>query len=169
MRGQKVPSFFELKMISKAKIQGLIKGELEQKKCFVVGLEVASGNNIQLEIDSDKGVTIKDCVDFSRAVEHNLDREVEDFELHVSSPGLDKPFKVKEQYYKNVGRDVKVLTMDGREVKGELKDVMDENIEVEYSVKEKIEGRKKKQIIIKKEVLSFDNIKETTIVISFNK
>jgi len=154
-------------MISTEQVNKLIAEKLEEKNCFVVELEVRAGNNILLEVDSLEKFTIQDCVDFSRAVEHNLDREIEDFELHVSSPGLDKPFRVKEQYIKNIGRDVKVNLHEGEKVKGTLIAVNDDDIEVEYSYKERIEGRKKKQVIVKKEKIAFNNIKETTLIISF--
>jgi ribosome maturation factor RimP len=154
-------------MITKEQVHKLIKDKLEERNCFVVDLDVRSGNNILLEIDSIKGITVKDCVDFSKAVEANLDREIDDFELQVSSPGLGKPFRVKEQYIKNIGRNVKVTPIDGTVVKGELKEVSENEIMVEHSYKEKIEGRKKKQTIIKQEKINFNNIKETTIIISF--
>lgn len=154
-------------MITTEQVKDLIKDKLEEKKCFVVELEVRPGNNILLEVDSMDGFTIQDCVDFSRAVEHNLDREIEDFELHVSSPGLDKPFRVKEQYLKNVGREIMVKTIDEGKIKGELKAVDDEGIEVEYSYKERIEDRKKKQTITEQKKIDFNNIKETTLIISF--
>ena len=128
---------------------------------------MAPGNNINIEIDGPDGVTIKDCVDFSRQVEHNLDREEEDFELHVSSPGLDKPFRVFEQYIKNIGREVKVVTNADQSIKGTLVDVGEEQIVVEYSFKRRIEGKKKKETITEQEKIPFSNIKETTIIISF--
>ena len=74
---------------------------------------------------------------------------------------------VIEQYQKNIGREVKVVPVDGVVVKGELAEVTEEEIMVEYSVKERIEGRKKKETIIKQERIKFNNIKETTIIISF--
>ena len=156
-------------MITAEQVRNLIEDKLVEKDCYVVELEIASGNQINLEIDSMNGFSIQDCVEFSRAVENNLDREAEDFELHVSSPGLDKPFRVKQQYEKNVGRDLKVVLKEGEVVKGELKSVSDDGIVVEYSYKEKIEGKKKKQTIVKEENINFDNIKETTLIISFNK
>lgn len=154
-------------MITTAHINELISEKLAEKECFVVELDVRTGNNILLEIDSPKGISIQDCVDLSRAIEHNLDREIEDFELHVSSAGLDKPFRVREQYIKNIGKEVKVITKDSEKIKGILKEVGEEEITVEYSYKERIEGKKKKQTIIKQEKIPFDNIKETTIIISF--
>jgi ribosome maturation factor RimP len=154
-------------MITTEQINNLITDKLNEKECFVVELEIREGNNILLEVDSLKGVSIQDCIDLSRAIEHNLDREEEDFELHVSSAGLDKPLRVKEQYVKNIGRKVKVVTIEGSKIEGELKEVEEEAIVVEYSYKERIEGKKKKQKITKQEKILFNNIKETTIIISF--
>ncbi len=105
-------------MITKEQILNLIEDKLNERGLFLVDLEIAPGNQIHLEIDGPNGVTIKDCVDFSRQVEHNLDREAEDFELNVSSPGLDKPFRVFQQYQKNVGREVKVITNEDKTIKG---------------------------------------------------
>ncbi len=155
------------KMITKQQVQNLIKDKLQENDCFVVELEVGEGNAISLEIDSPQGVTVKDCIEFSREIEHNLDRDAEDFELNVSSAGLDKPFRVREQYEKNIGRNVKVVPLDGSVVKGELKEVNENEVVVEFSYKEKMEGKKKKQTIIKQEKINFNNIKETTVIISF--
>lgn len=152
-------------MITEEKINSLISEVLAEKNAFVVSLEIRPGNNIMLEIDSLEGVKISDCVDVSRAIEHNLDRETEDFELKVSSPGLDQPFKVPQQYTKNIGREVKILLADGTETKGKLLEVNEENISIEKKVKVK-EGKKKK-VVIENEQINFNNIKETKIIISF--
>jgi len=154
-------------MITKQQIEGLIEDKLVEQNCFVVGLSIKEGNKINLEIDSFEGITIKDCVDFSRAIEHNLDREEEDFEIDVSSPGLDKPFRVKQQYQKNIGKNIKTVLADGKTVEGRLEEVNEETIVVEHTYKEKIEGKKKKQTIVEQKKINFNNIKDTTIVISF--
>jgi len=154
-------------MITNAQIQELIADRLVEKNCFVVYLDVKPGNNIQLELDSPSGLSINDCIDFSRQIEHNLDREAEDFELHVSSPGLDKPLRVFQQYQKNIGRDLKVVLLDDKKVEGKLEEVNESEIKLTYTVTEKIEGKKKKLKKIVEEIIPFTNIKETTIIISF--
>lgn len=124
-------------------------------------------------IDGFNGVAINDCVDVSKAVEQSLDREEADFELQVSSAGLDMPFKVQQQYEKNIGRSVKIITMDGHKHEGTLSLVNDEELVIEYEEKVRIEGRKKKELITQVEKYFFkheDNsreIKETKIIISF--
>ncbi|MFN5787085.1 MAG: ribosome assembly cofactor RimP [Flavobacteriia bacterium] len=135
---------------------------------FVVDLTISSNNVIQVELDKHEGnVSINDCMSVSRNVEHNLDREAEDFELQVSSAGLDKPFRVPAQYVKNVGRTVKVVLQNGKKIEGELKAVSEKDVVVENSRKEKIEGKKKKELIVEQHVLPMEQIKETKIVISF--
>ena len=154
-------------MITKAQIEGVLQEKLEEHNCFLVELKLEEGNVISLEIDSLTGITVQECVAFSRAIEGELDREEEDFELKVSSPGLDKPFRVVEQYKKNLGREVKVIPIEGVVLKGKLVHVDEDGIQLEYSVKERIEGRKKKETIVKEEKVNFNNIKETTVIISF--
>jgi ribosome maturation factor RimP len=112
-------------------------------------------------------LSIDDCKKVSRAVEGALDREVEDFSLEVSSPGVGKPLAVKRQYFKNVGREVAVKTTDGKKLEGQLILADEENIEVQYKEKETVPGKKTKKWVEKKIVLPYNEIKETIIKISF--
>jgi len=152
-------------MITEVQLLDLITPTLEEKKYFVVTLEVRPGNNILIEIDSADGVKISDCVSVSKAIENNLDRENEDFELQVSSPGLDKTFKVIQQYEKNIGKDVQIQTLENKIEKGKLLSVNNINITVE--IERKVKEGKKKKTIIENKVFNFNQIKETKIIISF--
>ena len=136
---------------------------------FIVEIKISSSNQINVLIDSSEGsVAITDCISVSRNIEHNLDREEQDFELSVSSPGLDQPLRMVPQYVKNVGRDVKVkLNDENGKLEGLLKHADDNGIIVETTRKERIEGRKKKETIVEEHPLQYDDIKETKIVISF--
>jgi len=154
-------------MIGKEQILELIQNKLTENNFFLVELEIGEGNAISIEIDSYDGISVTDCIGISKVIDDNLDREIEDFEMNVSSAGLDKPFRVIEQYKKNIGREVKVVPIEGTVIKGELTEVNEEDVVVEHSYKEKIEGRKKKETIVKQEKIKFSNIKETTIIISF--
>ena len=109
----------------------------------------------------------KDCISVSRNIEHNLDREEEDFELSVTSAGLDKGLRVFPQYKKNIGREVDVKLVDGGEINGKMIDATPEQIVVQTTRKEKIEGKKKKEVIVEDHVLPMNKVKETKIVISF--
>ena len=153
-------------MITEVQLLDLITPTLEEKKYFVVTLEVRPGNNILIEIDSADGVKISDCVSVSKAIENNLDRENEDFELQVSSPGLDKPFKVIQQYEKNIGKDVQIQTLENKIEKGKLLSVNNINITVE--IERKVKEGKKKKTIIENKVFNFNQIKETKIIKNVN-
>jgi ribosome maturation factor RimP len=103
----------------------------------------------------------------SRNVEHNLDREETDFELHVSSAGLDKPLRVLQQFVKNIGREVEVMMNNKTEKKGVLLAINEQTMTLQTTRVEKIEGKKKKETIVEDEIIPMTEIKETKIVISF--
>ena len=154
-------------MIDKTQIIKLVKERLDEKM-FIVDVAVNERNVINVFIDSFDGVTIDQCVSVSRNVEHNLDREEEDFELHVSSPGLTESFKVKQQYFKYQGRDIEVETkVSSKKLEGVLLEAGEEGIILETSYREKVEGHKKKQLIVKKHNLKYEEIKSAKAVISF--
>ena len=135
---------------------------------FIVDLSISASNVIFMEIDSEIGsVSIDDCIRVSRNIEHNLDREEQDFELSVSSAGLDKPLRVERQYPKNIGRELKVKTEAGDKLEGELIAADSEGIVLKTERKEKIEGKKKKEVIVEEIPLKYTEIKEAKVVISF--
>lgn len=157
-------------MIDKKKVLELVEERMAEldNGLFVVSLSISTNNIIKVEIDKHEGfVSVDDCIRVSRNVEHNLDREEEDFELSVSSAGLDKGLRVFPQYKKNVGRNVKVALKDGRKLEGELTEATPEQITVQTTRKERVEGKKKKETIIEDHVLPMNQIDETKIVISF--
>jgi ribosome maturation factor RimP len=159
-------------MINKKKVKALAEERIEEldKGLYIVEINISSGNLIRIELDAEEGnVAIEDCVSVSRNVEHNLDREEQDFELQVSSAGLDKPLRVLKQYIKNIGEEVKVKLTDNSKLQGVLKDANEKGIIVETISKERVEGRKKKETVIKDHELTFKEIKEIKIVISFKK
>ena len=129
-------------MVDKAKIVELVKEQLDDGM-FLVDVAVSTANMIHIFIDSYDGLTIDQCVRISRHIEGNLDREREDFDLQVSSPWLSEVFRVKEQYLKNRGRQVEVVTTDGEKITGLLKETMPGSIVIETTRREKREGRGK--------------------------
>ena len=156
-------------MISKERVIELAEERIAEldNGCFLVDVIISNGSNILVEIDNEKtGIAINDCVRVSRNIEHNLDREEQDFELSVMSPGLSNPFKVHQQYVKNIGRNVKVL-FDHKSIEGLLKEVSDTGIVLETSSKQRLEGKKKKVLVVENHQIAFEDIKETKVVISF--
>lgn len=135
---------------------------------FIVELTISTRNVIRLELDKHEGgVTVEDCVSVSRNIEHNLDREAQDFELHVSSAGLDKPLRVHAQYVKNVGRGLEVKLQSGEATEGTLTEVNADSIVLENEEKQLIEGTKKKETVVIRKEIPFVDIVEARVVISF--
>lgn len=169
MRGQKSPLLLakKIKVISEKYINQLVEEKIGGTNCFLVDLSVSGSNAITVEIDSADGVKISDCVELSRYIENNLDREEEDFELSVTSAGIGRPFKVFKQYEASLGKEVEVLLNNGEKLIGELKEVSPDEISIGYSKKVKIEGKKKKELVYEQKKLSMGEIKETKIIVSF--
>lgn len=153
-------------MIETGKIEQLV-GEKLDDGMFLVDVQVNAANVIRVFIDSFDGITIDQCIAVSRHIESSLDREKEDFELQVSSPGLSEPFKVKEQYLKNVGRQLEVDTHDGRKLAGIIKVASPDGILLETSTREKVEGHKKKQLVVKEHNIDYSDIKSAKVVVLF--
>ncbi len=153
-------------MIDKKKVEILVKEKLGDDM-FIVDINVSTSNVIHVFVDGFNGITIEQCIGISRNVEHNLDREEEDFALEVSSPGLTESFKVRQQYIKYEGRDVEVEKTDGEKLKGLLKISDEEQIVLETSERKKVEGHKKKQVIVTEHTIKYEDIKSAKAVISF--
>ncbi len=150
-------------MIDKQLISKLAETELKGTDKFLVDVKVNAGNKIAVILDSDSVISIDDCIEVSRFIESSLDREVEDFELNVSSSGLDHPLKLKRQYKKYTNKEISVLTVEGEKYKGILKGILEDKIQLCIAANKK---KKTKELNI--EIL-FSEIKETKAIISFNK
>ncbi|MEZ4798607.1 MAG: ribosome assembly cofactor RimP [Flavobacteriales bacterium] len=154
-------------MITQEQIKNLVEEKIADTDIFIVEINVKPGNKIEIFIDKDSGLALEDCLKVSRHVEGSLDREVEDFALDVSSPGVGRPLKLKRQYLKNVGRNVEVKMVDGTLMEGVMMAADDDKIVVQTRTKEEVEGKKGKKWVERENEIPFENISETKIVISF--
>ena len=154
-------------MITEDQIRKLVEQKVEGTDMFIVSVKVSSSNNIKVEVDADNGLSIDKCVEVSRHIEGNLDREKEDFELSVTSPGADQPLRLPRQFKKHIGRNLKVLREEQGKVVGELIEAKDETFTVMETRKERLEGKKKKVIVEEKHEFAYNQIKEAKVVISF--
>lgn len=161
--------FLELMcMIEKSLIEDITNGFLHKTAdMFLVEVAIRPGNVIVVEVDSDNGVSIDDCIALSRSIESELDRDAEDFELEVGSAGVTSPFKILRQYEKNIGNEVEVLTKSGNKLSGVLKSADAAKFVITITKMVKPEGAKKK--IAMEEDLSFayDEVKYTKYLIRF--
>jgi ribosome maturation factor RimP len=154
-------------MIEKAKISYYLTEIIDGTDLFLVDLTVKPSNKIIIELDSFKGITIDECAEVSTSLEAKLNRNIEDFDLEVSSPGLGMPFKVAQQYQKNIGNQVSVLLKSGSKYTGKLLSANDTSIKVEVQDKVKREGKKKPEIVILEKEISINDIKITKAIINF--
>lgn len=154
-------------MIEKNVVKELVEEWLQDKDYFLVDITVSPDDRIVVEIDHAEGVWIDDCVSLSRYIESKLSRDQEDYELEVGSAGIGQPFKVLPQYVCHIGKEVEVLTKDGRKLRGILTTAEADHFELTVSVKKKLPEQKRPQLV--EEVLSFpyDEVKYTKYLIRF--
>jgi len=151
----------------KAQVETLLNDALaERPDLFLISWEINSENHIKIIIDGDQGVRVQDCIDISRAVEHNLDREAWDFSIEVLSAGVTEPLEQKRQYQKNIGRFLKVKLED-QEVEGELISIGDLAFTLSYQVREKKPVGKGYLKIQKEQEIAFDSVVRATVMIKF--
>ena len=148
-------------MIEKQKIEELFEEHAKGSGLFLVSVKVSNSNRIIILADKNDGITIDECAAIHRYIENGLDRVKEDFELQVSSPGLDAPFTVIEQYYKNENRKVEVVDNDGSKYTGRLKNVTNGGFELETELK-----TKGKTIELMDISFNFEQIKSTRVILT---
>jgi|ERR1035437_1868530 ribosome maturation factor RimP len=146
-------------MISAKTIEQIVNDKIIGGHMYLVEATVSAANAITVFVDSEQAVTLSDCMELSKHIESQLDREVEDFELSVSSAGLSEPFKVARQFAKNIDKLVEIVGKDGQKRIGTLIAHNPTGIEVEFIKKEKPEGAKRKVEVAFKEMIPFEAIK----------
>jgi len=166
MRGRKVPSFYLLMSLKDTAQKLLEEALLENSQLFLIDFKIGSDNSIEVIIDGDDGVKVEDCIAISRAIEHNLDREEEDFSLQVMSAGVSEGLKHIRQYKKNVGRKLKIKTQE-KTVEGELVSVTDTEIVLTWKAREPKPVGKGKVTVTKEAVVAYENIVEAKVMITF--
>ena len=167
MREAVLPSFYKV-MVFKDKVNSLVAQALEERQdLFLISLTISDSNKIMVIIDGDNGVNIKDCIDLSRAVEPNLDREEQDFELEVASYGALTPFSLPRQFQKNIGRNVEVKKADGEKFEATIAEVNQENVTFTWQAREPKPIGKGKHTVDKSVTLPYTDIKDATVVIVF--
>ncbi len=154
-------------MIRKEDVAVVVEEFLADSPVFLVDVNVMPGNRIVVDLDSEEPIAIDFCVKTTRYIESKFDREVEDYELEVGSYGLTEPFKILRQYHKNVGKEVEVLTRDGRKLYGVLTSVTDEAFTIEQETMQKPEGAKRKVLVVEQHRFMYAEVKYTKYLIRF--
>ncbi len=158
-------------MVVEQKIAELLTAKFEEEAfqdCFLVEVKLRPGNKLEVFIDNDNGVTHQLCQQISRLLEEVLDNEGwlgDRYTLEVSSPGLDAPLRLKRQYFKNVGRNVRVELTNGTSHQGLLCEVTENYILLSQQTTAKKGKQKVEQT--RETLIPFDQIRKTTVLIQF--
>ena len=154
-------------MIDKKELAAVVEKALEDTNMFLVDLTVSKDNTIDVQLDSMQSITIDDCIAVNNAVHEVFDQDVEDYELTVGSYSLTDPFVVLQQYEKNLGGEVEVLTADGQKLKGILTSANEEQFTITVPTKTKVEGKKRPEMVDVEHSFKYDEIKYTKNIIQF--
>ena len=149
-------------MITEEYIKGLVNKIINEQGFFTVSIRIKPVNRIFVEVDSFEGIRIDECAEISREIERNLNRDQEDFELNVSSPGLNNAFKVKEQYVKNLGKELNIQTTNGENLTGILKEINSDNIIIDQGTNKRGNNFQSNNFKIE-----FSKIKSAKIVLKY--
>ena len=154
-------------MIERNAVKTVVEEWLSGNDYFLVDVTFTPDDRIVVEIDHADGVWIEDCAELSRFMQERLGDELGDYELEVGSAGIGQPFKVEQQYVNHIGKDVEVLEAEGKKVQGVLKQVDGRNFVVTVKEKQKLEGKKRPQLVDVDKTFNMDNIKYTKYLLSF--
>ena len=149
------------------KVENLLKEAFqENNSLFLIDLNITKDNKISVVIDGDNGVSVNDCIAVSRKIEHNLDREEEDFSLEVSSAGVSEPLRLERQYRKNLGRKLQVTT-NNEKIEATLTEVDQNGIKLNWKAREPKPVGKGKHTVEKEAVLPYSEITDAKVMITF--
>lgn len=165
-RGDIKSPLFILKMLEDKVKDLLDKALKERPDLFLIDLSILDDNQIRVVIDGDNGVLVEDCIFISRAIEHNLDREEQDFSLEVTSSGASTPLQNIRQYKKNIGRILKVKTSSA-ELEGMLTQSDQNGIILEWKAREPKPVGKGKVTVQKQEKILYSDILKAKVMIKF--
>lgn len=155
-------------MTFKEKVVHLLnEGLAERPSLFLIDLTITDANKIIVTLDDDNGVQLQDCIDISRSIDQNLDREEIDFSLEVASVGVGSPLKLVRQYKKNVGRMLIVKLQDATTIEAKLDQATEDNIVLSWQAREPKKIGKGKETIQKRREIPYNEIKEAIVTIIF--
>ena len=143
-------------MIDCTKITEIANAKLVGTDLFVVDCTCSPANEVELLIDSDTSVGIETCVELSRAIEAEFDRDTEDFSLTVASAGIGSELK-----------PVEVLLKSGVKILATLDEADQEGLTLSYEEKQAVEGKKRKQTVRVTRRYPFSEIKYTKEYLDF--
>ena len=149
-------------------IEGHLDRFLEEREdLFLLDLKISAANDVTVILDGDLGVNLQDCLDASRAIEFNMDREEQDFSLQVMSAGVSEPLTMPRQYIKNIGRTLSITGNDGTETEGELVKADEQGATLLLKYRKPKEVGKGKTDVEEEKFFPYNEIKKALVTIKF--
>ncbi len=150
----------------RSEVESLLSIALEERSdLFLIDLKIGADNSIRITLDGDEGVTLKDCMFVSRAIEHNLDREEHDFSLEVGSIGVGTALSLPRQYIKNRGRKLEVEGIDHTHYEGAVNAADNDGFSITWKQRENKPVGKGKITVIKNKTFSYSEIIRAKVVL----
>ncbi len=146
-------------------MEQLVREAIKGTALFLVDVKVHQDERVFVEVDRMDGISVDDCVEVNQKLRDLLEEKGENFEVNVASPGLDEPFKVPDQYKKNLGSEVSVMTRNGQRINGILDEVDGEGVRIRTLKKERVKGKKKKETVEREHRFAFEDLKEIKAVV----
>lgn len=154
-------------MSFKTQVEALIKEALDENpSLFLIDLSVSGDNSIRVLLDGDEGVSLEACMQVSRKIEHNLDREENDFSIEVSSCGVGSPLTMQRQFKKNISRKLEILDQEDKLVQGTLTAANDESFTLQWKAREPKPVGKGKVTITKTKEFKYGQYKNAKVIVS---
>jgi ribosome maturation factor RimP len=153
-------------IVTETQIQDIVKEKVQGTDSFIVDVRIYPGR-ISVLLDKPSGIRIEECAEVNRYLNHKLEESgaLEYYNIEVSSPGMFEPLRVPQQYQRRIGKKVSVITKDGIRSEGILKRFDENEVELEQTFTEKING--KKNVRTESRVIPMNEIKETKVVFEF--
>ncbi|MEN1783591.1 MAG: ribosome assembly cofactor RimP [Bacteroidota bacterium] len=151
----------------KEQVKALLEAAMEVREdLFVLDFSVSGDQSIKVVLDGDRGVNLNDCIEVSRAIEHQLDRDNSDFSLEVTSAGATTPLEQPRQYHKHLGRTLQV-DLEEEQITGTLTEVGATQIALEWKTREPKPLGKGKHTVRKRREIAFPDVLKAKVVLKF--
>ena len=151
----------------KEKVEALVQEALvENPSLFLIDLTIGGDNSIRVLLDGDQGVKLETCIQVSRKVEHNLDREENDFSIEVSSCGVGSPLTIPRQFIKNVSRKLEVIDSEDKQVQGTLVEATETSFTLEWKAREPKPIGKGKVTVTKTREFQYGQYNSAKVIVS---
>jgi len=102
--------------VYRTNIEAVVEPVIRENGYELVDVEVAGSNYLRIRVEKPGGtIMLDECADLSRKIEAALDMTdviPDKYFLEVSSPGIDRPLKKKEDFMRFAGKRISIITRE---------------------------------------------------------